>query len=425
MALVARAVPWAAAVAGFAALVHFGPTGTSGRDAARWLLALAAGAFGYLIFDEFSVPMRVYSSLLRMPLAFVNRAPSRVRAAFGASDDPIVATTVAFFLHDRRARVNAARVQHLSVAIAARLGVHDDDLERLRWAAVVHDIGKLEVPRRVLNSAGKPSKKDLAVMRDHARRGDHYVASFGPWLGEWVHAVDQHHERYDGAGYPGGLAGGDIGLGARIVAVADAVEAMTAARPYKRPMSVSAARREVERCAGAQFDPAVAAVFLDIPINEVRSTIGLMGWLAEFPLVGAVQKLGPSVNQLGNNVASGARLAAGAAAVTIGGTAVSAMVAAPALASGSAPTTITSVMSTSTVVSATQFATLTTDLPAVTTTPPVVTTTAPPVLTTAPVVNTPAPPPVAPSTPKPPPTAAPTTTPIDIGSGVSIEKPAP
>ena len=104
-----------------------------------------------------------------------------------------------------------------------------------------------------------------------------------PWLGEWGLAVEQHHERFDGTGYPHRLKGHEISLAARIVAVADAYEVMTAPRPYKRPMSVSAARQELVRVAGTQLDPVIVRAFLNVSVGRLWRTIGFGAWIAQIP----------------------------------------------------------------------------------------------------------------------------------------------
>ena len=329
----ARLGPWAISVATFVLFLEIGPSGSLARVCLRWSVAIVGAGIAFWILDRLMAPLRILTALWRLPLAFTRRPPSRIAASLGHSDDPVLETVVHFFRHDRRSRINAVRVVQLSVEMATRLGVRDTDLDRLIWAAAAHDIGKLDIAKRVLNKPSKPSKKEFAILREHAENGERYVHSFQSWLGDWGHGVDQHHERFDGAGYPNGVAGTQISLAGRIVSIADSVEAMTATRPYKRPMPVSAARHEVVCCAGTQFDPMVVAAFDAIPMNRLRSIVGIMGWLAEVPLVGAVQNLGPSVNQLGTNVATGARMAAGAAAVTIGGTAVAAVMANSAAAS--------------------------------------------------------------------------------------------
>ena len=114
------------------------------------------------------------------------------------------------------------------------------------------------------------------------------IAPLLPWLGEWGAAVAQHHERYDGTGYPRGLKGNEISLAARIVSVADVYEVMTAPRPYKRPMSVVAARQELIRVAGTQLDPAIVRAFLNISTGNLWRTIGIGAWIAQIPTFGGL-----------------------------------------------------------------------------------------------------------------------------------------
>jgi hypothetical protein len=121
------------------------------------------------------------------------------------------------------------------------------------------------------------------------------VAGLLPWLGDWGRAVGEHHERWDGTGYPKGLAGDDIGYAARIVAVADSFETMTAARSYSKAMSADQAREELTRCAGSQFDPAVVRAFLGVSVGRLRWVLGPLTWLAEVPFVATADRAGQAV----------------------------------------------------------------------------------------------------------------------------------
>src|SRR5205807_6636725 len=105
---------------------------------------------------------------------------------------------------------------------------------------------------------------------------------------------EQHHERWDGSGYPAGLAGEEICLGARIVAVADAYEVMIATRAYKRPINPAAARTELTAWAGQQFDPAVVRAFLNVSLGKVRAVAGPLSVLAQLPLIGALPSFDPT-----------------------------------------------------------------------------------------------------------------------------------
>lgn len=153
------------------------------------------------------------------------------------------------------------RVSHLARAIAAGLQLDDDAQERIGLAARVHDVGKLAVPPEVLAKAGRLTLVEREVARSHSRHGyDILRRSRFPW--PLADIVLQHHERYDGSGYPDGLRGEDILLEARIIGVADVVEAMSSPRPFRPPRTIETALAEIEAGSGTRYDPRVAAVCL-------------------------------------------------------------------------------------------------------------------------------------------------------------------
>jgi putative nucleotidyltransferase with HDIG domain len=156
---------------------------------------------------------------------------------------------------------HSLRVTALTERIAERLGWDATRLLRLRIGALLHDVGKLAVPERVLRKAGPLDPEELAQIRAHPVAGVRLAAAIAPER-TTLACVLYHHERWDGAGYPSGRRGAEIPLEARILAVADAFDAMTSTRPYRRALHVEAALEELERCAGSQFDPGVARAFL-------------------------------------------------------------------------------------------------------------------------------------------------------------------
>ena len=132
-----------------------------------------------------------------------------------------------------------------------------------------------------------------------------------PWLGEWADAASQHHERWDGKGYPFGLAGEQISLSGRIVAVADAFDVMTSVRSYKKAMTPEAARAELLRCAGTQFDANVVRAFLNISVGKLRLVMGPLSWLAQAPALGNVPIGAGAVTAASSLVSVGIAVAAG------------------------------------------------------------------------------------------------------------------
>jgi putative nucleotidyltransferase with HDIG domain len=274
--------------------------------------------------------------LLRLSLVFPDRAPSRFAMARGAGNvrqlerrikdarehgideapvraaEQILSLVAALSAHDRKTRGHSERVRAFTDLVADEIGLADDDRERLRWAALLHDIGKLHVPSRILNKPGRPEPREWETLKRHPVAGAQIAAPLMPWLGAWGQAIEEHHERFDGDGYPNGIGGGDLSLGARIVSVADSFEVMTAARSYKKPMSVPAARRELAACAGGQFDPDIVRAFLNVSLGRLWWTVGPTSWTALLPVLGPIQRAG-------GQLAGAARGAAAAIAVTAGG----------------------------------------------------------------------------------------------------------
>ena len=148
----------------------------------------------------------------------------------------------------------------LAETTARRLGLEPDDVESVRQAAQLHDIGKVAIPETILHKPGALEDDEWVFMRRHSEIGERIIAE-APALSRVAAMVRASHERYDGGGYPDGLSGDAIPLGARIVAVCDAFDAMITERPYSAAMSPVDAERELRDCAGSQFDPAVVEAF--------------------------------------------------------------------------------------------------------------------------------------------------------------------
>lgn len=183
----------------------------------------------------------------------------RERAAHQAT---IRALVQAVDIKDGYTRGHSERVGLASMMIARELGMDDARVEVLRFAGILHDVGKLGVPTRLLRKDGPLTPEERRVIELHPEYGHEMVRGIG-FLGEARAAVLHHHERLDGSGYPYGLLGAQIPESARVVAVADAFDAMTSTRSYRRARPVPAALAELKRCAGAQFDPAMVTALLD------------------------------------------------------------------------------------------------------------------------------------------------------------------
>ncbi|MFJ4769111.1 HD-GYP domain-containing protein [Streptomyces uncialis] len=171
-----------------------------------------------------------------------------------AHQSTIRALVQAVDLKDGYTRGHSERVGQASVMIARELGMDDNRVETLRFAGILHDVGKLGVPTRLLRKDGPLTPQERRVIELHPEYGHEITRGIG-FLGEARAAILHHHERVDGSGYPYGLAGDRIPECARVVAVADAFDAMTSTRSYSRARSVPKAVAELERCAGAHFDP--------------------------------------------------------------------------------------------------------------------------------------------------------------------------
>jgi len=174
----------------------------------------------------------------------------------------LLALSLAIESRDPYTRGHSARVTAFALVVAERLGCSLRELEAIRVGGPVHDVGKVGIPDGVLLKPGPLDDEEREVVRTHPRTGAELVRGV-PGLEPALPCVLYHHERWDGGGYLAGLTGRQIPLEARVLAVADAFDAMTSTRPYRRALPQAAAIAEVERCAGTQFDPDVSLALAD------------------------------------------------------------------------------------------------------------------------------------------------------------------
>jgi HD-GYP domain-containing protein (c-di-GMP phosphodiesterase class II) len=307
------------------------PAPNGGFGVAGQAIMLMAAAFAILYPAERATrKLAPIAMLLKLSLSFPSVAPSRFVVArrsanVGALRDDLqigrgdaagtmLALVAALTAHDSRTRGHSERVRVFTEMLAKELNLDEEAREKLRWAALMHDIGKLSVSAEILNKPATLDASQWQAMYTHPSEGARLIAPLAPWLGDWADGVVQHHERLDGSGYPHGLREGEISLGARIIAVADAYDTMVTPRTYHRPIAASAAREEVVRAAGMQFDPQVVRALLGLSIPRLWWRIGLGAWLAQLPLLRP--RRSPDKKQ-GSSGPSGLANLAGIAAIAV------------------------------------------------------------------------------------------------------------
>jgi putative nucleotidyltransferase with HDIG domain len=256
---------------------------TASHELEKALQAIRKGAYDYILkpFEKDQLYLGVTRGLEKRRLVLENRnyqrnlevlVEDRTAQLKGALDQ----LGGALDLKDAETEGHCRRVTAFTIAIAREMKVDPILLPQIARAAFLHDIGKMAIPDQILRKPGPLTPEEREVMRTHCDIGYKMVTRI-PFLKEAAEIVLSHQEYFDGTGYPRGLRGDEIPLGARIFAVADAVDAMISDRPYRKALPIAHAREEVERCSGTQFDPKVVEVFMTMPEtlwNELRENVG-------------------------------------------------------------------------------------------------------------------------------------------------------
>lgn len=251
------------------------------NDASVATAALANGAFDYMLkpVPAHAIAASLDRALRRREITAVEQSitslirrevEQRAATSAAAVDEAraitlgIVETLVKIMeLKDPYVRGHSQRVAELAASTAAELGLDDDAIEQVRVAGRLHEVGKIGIREAVLNKAGTLTPEEYEHVRSYVQVGVELLAPLA-FLGDAVTFVAQHHERWDGSGYPEGLAGTDIALGARILAVADTYDAIVSVRPFRAAMEEPEAIAYVRSLAGTLLDPQVTEAFIAV-----------------------------------------------------------------------------------------------------------------------------------------------------------------
>src|SRR6266581_4227406 len=257
---------------------------TAVHDISVALAAIRNGAYDYLLkpFEREQLLATARRALENRRLKLENRAyqtnlealvtarTEQLRKAMSnlekSYDITLEALGNALDLKDAETEGHSKRVTAFTIAIARAMGLSPDQIRVIARGAFLHDIGKMAIPDAILRKPGALDPAEREIMREHCYRGYQMLRKI-PFLSEAAEIVYSHQEKFDGSGYPRGLKGTEIPLGARIFSVADTLDAMTSNRPYRAAQTLQAARDEIQRWSGRQFDPDVVQVFLSMPEN--------------------------------------------------------------------------------------------------------------------------------------------------------------
>ena len=318
VAALLRAFVLIAPIAASVAFVHFagqiiGPPSGSALGHVAWWVGLSAGATGVLIgIDRLTRRLLPLAALLKLALVFPDEAPSRFRTALragttaelegrverarasGDAGTPVEAAerllgfVAALNTHDRVTRGHSERVRAYAQMIAKELHLGRDEVDRLNWAALLHDIGKLEVPAEVLNKPGQPTVDEWRLIRRHPELGARMAEPLRTWLGEWTTPSPTTTSAGTAAATPTAAQARTSRWPAASWPSPTSSTSSPPRAPTRTPRNAITAREEIARCAGDQFDPRVVRAFLSISLGRLRLAMGPLSWLAQAPVLGRI-----------------------------------------------------------------------------------------------------------------------------------------
>jgi putative nucleotidyltransferase with HDIG domain len=255
---------------------------TAVHDISVALTAIRNGAYDYLLkpFEREQLLNTVRRALENRRLKLENRAyqtnlealvqqrTEQLRQALGnlekSYDYTLEALGDALDMKDAETEGHSRRVTAYTIAIARAIGIPKDHIAVIARGAFLHDIGKMAIPDAILRKPGPLTPEEVSVMKEHSFRGYNMLKRI-PFLQEAAEIVYSHQEKFDGSGYPRGLKGEEIPLGARIFSIADTLDAIRSDRPYRPARPLAAAKEEISIWSGRQFDPKIVEVFLEMP----------------------------------------------------------------------------------------------------------------------------------------------------------------
>lgn len=212
----------------------------------------------------------------------MDREKVAIRVLAATHEGALIAMVSALDAREHNTQLHSRRVQAYATRLGEAVGMSGKDLAILGEGALLHDIGKIGVPDDILLKAGPLTAEEWIAMRTHPETGRRILASV-PFLKRAAEVVVAHHEKYDGSGYPRGLSGERIPMGARVFAVVDVLDALTTDRPYRKAMSFDTAREEIKRESGTHFDPALVEGLLSIAEEEWQRIAAKVAASADCP----------------------------------------------------------------------------------------------------------------------------------------------